>query len=227
MNRKWWFVPLTGLTAVLLHRNLRPGAFRHRAATQAAFDLHAGLYEAVFAPVLNGFYRKVAREVAASCSAGTALEVGSGPGRLATRLAQAAPRLTLVGLDISADMVARATTRASMAGLADRVHFEQGDVAALPLPDERVDCAVSTLSLHHWAEPARGLAEIYRVLAPGGEVWVYDFANWFWGAACTRDELARLAAMTTFGSGTIDTFRWPGPLPTFTRLRLRRPGAAG
>lgn len=225
MDRKFWLVPLAGLGAALLYRNLRRGVFRQIAANVTAFDLPtAGLYDALFASQLDGFYSLVSHEVAASCPTGLILEVGSGPGRLAVRLSQAAPSLTLIVLDISSDMVKRATSRVTQAGLADRVRFEEGDVAALPFPDRHFDGVVSTLALHHWADPARGLAEIFRVLKPSGEAWIYDLAGWLWGAARSEDDLAALVAMTPFGNGTIEAFRWPGPVPAFTRLRLRRVG---
>ena len=49
-----------------------------------------------------------------------------------------------------------------------------GDVAALAFPDRSFDLVVSTLSMHHWADPTAGLAEIGRVLRPGGRALVLD-----------------------------------------------------
>jgi SAM-dependent methyltransferase len=48
-------------------------------------------------------------------------------------------------------------------------------VAALAFPDGSFDLVVSTLSMHHWAEPTAGLAEIGRVLRPGGRALIWDF----------------------------------------------------
>jgi ubiquinone/menaquinone biosynthesis C-methylase UbiE len=48
-------------------------------------------------------------------------------------------------------------------------------VASLAFPDRSFDLVVSTLSMHHWADPTAGLAEIGRVLRPGGLVLVWDF----------------------------------------------------
>jgi ubiquinone/menaquinone biosynthesis C-methylase UbiE len=48
-------------------------------------------------------------------------------------------------------------------------------VAALTFPDRSFDLVVSTLSMHHWADPAAGLAEIGRVLRPDARALIWDF----------------------------------------------------
>jgi len=48
-------------------------------------------------------------------------------------------------------------------------------VASLTFPDRSFDLVVSTLSMHHWSDPAAGLAEIGRVLRPGGRALIWDF----------------------------------------------------
>ncbi len=75
----------------------------------------------------------------------------------------------VTGLDLDPVMIARAQANADRPGDGDqrRRSFLVGDVAALAFPDESCDLAVSTLSMHHWAEPTAGLAEIGRMLRPG------------------------------------------------------------
>jgi ubiquinone/menaquinone biosynthesis C-methylase UbiE len=58
------------------------------------------------------------------------------------------------------------------------VRFLVGDVASLPLSDAAFDVVVSTFSAHRWPDPGKGLAEIYRVLRPGGVARIYDLAGW-------------------------------------------------
>jgi SAM-dependent methyltransferase len=187
------------------------------------FDLpSAGVYDALIATVLEGFYARVASEVTAAYRSGKLLEVGSGPGRLAVRLARMDPGMRLTGVDISDAMVERAARRAAEAGLSERVRFEVGDVAALPLSDGEFDGVVSTLSLHHWSEPTSGLAEIHRVLKPGGEARIYDLAHWLWRPARGGGRLEQLAAASPFGEGDVEIVRWPGSAPAFVLLRLRR-----
>src|SRR5215217_6374928 len=207
---------------VLLRGRLRDSAGRIFANVRA-FDLpSAAMYDALVATVLEGFYARVAGEVAAAHPGGKVLEVGSGPGRLAVRLAREVPGMTLTGVDISEAMVERAARRAAGAGLSERVRFEVGDVGALPLSDREFDGVVSTLSLHHWSDPAGGLAEIHRVLKPGGEARIYDLAHWLWPPVRGRNRLARLAAASPFGEGEVEIVHWPGSVPTFVLLRLRR-----
>ena len=223
MSRKWWFILTAMLLTATLYRNRLRAYLEQASANVRDFDLpSARAYDALVATVLEGFYARVAGEVAAAHPGGNLLEVGSGPGRLAVRLAREAPGMTLTGIDISGAMVERAARRAARAGLSERVRFEVGDVAALPLSDEEFDGFVSTLSLHHWSDPASGLAEIYRVLKPGGEALIYDLAHWLWLPARGGDRLAQLAAASPFGEGEVEIVRWPVSVPAFVVLRLRR-----
>jgi SAM-dependent methyltransferase len=227
MSRRSWLVLIAVLSTVALYRDRLRAIFKQTYANVRAFDLpSAGAYDALVATVLEGFYARVAGEVAAAHPGGELLEVGSGPGRLAVRLAREAPSMTLTGVDISDAMVERAARRAAKAGLSDRVRFEVGDVGALPLSDQEFDGAVSTLSLHHWPDPARGLDEIYRVLKPGGEARIYDLAHWLWRPARGGERLVQLAAVSRFGGGKVEVVRWPRSVPAFVLLRLRRPREA-
>jgi SAM-dependent methyltransferase len=223
MFRKRWFTIAAMLLTATLYRKRLRACLEQASANVRAFDLpSAGAYDALVGSVLEGFYARVADEVAAAHPGGKVLEVGSGPGRLAVRLAREAPNLAVIGVDISDAMVERAARRAAGASLSERVRFEVGDVAALPLSDGEFDGVVSTLSLHHWPDPASGLAEIYRVLKPGREARIYDLAHWLWRPARGRDLLAQLAAASPFGGGEVEIVRWPRPVPMFVLLRLRR-----
>jgi SAM-dependent methyltransferase len=223
MPRKWWFTAAAALVTATLYRNRLRAYLEQASANVRAFDLpSARAYDALVASILEGFYARVAGEVAAAHPGGKVLEVGSGPGRLAVRLAREAPSMTLTGDDISDAMVERADRRAARASLSERVRFEVGDVAALPLSEGESDGVVSTLSLHHWPNPVKGLAEIHRVLKPGGEARIYDLAHWLWRPARGRDRLTQLAAASPFGGGELEVVRWPGAVPAFVLLRLRR-----
>ena len=99
------------------------------------------------------------------------LDVGTGPGRLPVEIARSCPQVRVTGLDVSPRMI-EAAKAAIEPG--QQVIAEVGDVAKLPYRDGSVDLVVSTLSQHHWPDRAAALAELARVLAPGGRIWIYD-----------------------------------------------------
>jgi SAM-dependent methyltransferase len=93
------------------------------------------------------------------------LEIGAGPGLVTDLLVERAPRVTAVELD--PDLAG--ALRARMAGRP--VEVVTADATALPLPSARFSAAACFTMLHHIPEPAgqdRALAEIARVLRPGG-----------------------------------------------------------
>jgi SAM-dependent methyltransferase len=137
---------------------------------------HAGVYDALSRLLLGPFLARIAADVAAVAPAGArVLEVGCGPGHLSIRLARHG--LEVTGLDLDPAMIARARANTDRAGNRGgrRPSFLVGDVAALAFPDRSFDLVVSTLSMHHWADPTAGLTEIGRVLRPGGRALVWDF----------------------------------------------------
>jgi ubiquinone/menaquinone biosynthesis C-methylase UbiE len=103
------------------------------------------------------------------------LDLGCGPGALTRRLAATPGPPTVVGVDAALTMLRQARRAAPSlpAGHAS-VTLLAGQVEALPLPEGAVRLALASLSFHHWEEPEAALAEIHRVLVPGGEVWVFE-----------------------------------------------------
>ena len=101
----------------------------------------------------------------------------------------------VIGVDPSDGFLALARARQGDA----RVRFQPGDALALPLPDASVDVAVSGLVLNFVPKPTRALAEMRRVVRPGGTValYVWDYAGemqlmrHFWDAAAALDPGAK------------------------------------
>lgn len=186
----------------------------------------ATVYDIVFGRLLGGLYERAAQEVTAALSGSpepAVLEVGSGPGGLAVRLARRIPDLRYTGLDLDRAMVDRAVRRAGREGLAARLRFVEGDVAALPFDEATFDLVVSTLSVHHWADPVAGFTEIRRVLRPGGRVVIHDVAPRWARMERPGPDLAA-AAEAAFGTGAaVLAVAWPGPLRLTVRLELTRP----
>ena len=136
----------------------------------------------------------MASEVASLLPEGRVLEVGTGPGYLLAAIAMRSPDLQLVGVDLSRKMlgIAKKTTSrieapSPQTATADGnevlaggspgyrpIQLLRADVRDLPFADGTFDVVISTLSLHHWHDPARGIRECLRVTAPGGQCWIYD-----------------------------------------------------
>jgi SAM-dependent methyltransferase len=161
--------------AVAVLRHGRRAARGHTVAGGILIG-HAGVYDTLSRLLLGPLIDGIAADVAAVAPAGArVLEVGCGPGHLSVRLARHG--LAVTGLDLDPAMIARAqanTDRAANRG-GLRPSFLVGDVAALTFPDGSFDLVVSTLSMHHWADPAAGLTEIGRVLRPGARALIWDF----------------------------------------------------
>jgi SAM-dependent methyltransferase len=89
------------------------------------------------------------------------LEVGPGPGELSSRI-QSELGADVVAVDISERMVELAKARG--------VDAIVGDVQELPFADGSFDCAIAAWMLYHVPDVARGIAELARVLRPGGRL---------------------------------------------------------
>lgn len=105
------------------------------------------------------------RELASTTSIGDStrlIEIGFGPGQLLEMFHDRAPGLALAGVDPSELMVERARRRNPQADL------YLGAAAAMPFPDGHADIVISVNNIPMWPDLDAGLAEIRRVLAPGG-----------------------------------------------------------
>ena len=102
---------------------------------------------------------------------GDMLEVAPGPGYLAIEMAKGgAHRVT--GLDVSRTMVELGQGNAAEAGV--QVDFRQGNASAMPFADESFDLLACSAAFKNFSQPHRALAEMYRVLRPGGTALVLD-----------------------------------------------------
>jgi SAM-dependent methyltransferase len=164
------------VAAVAVMRRGRHATQGHRVAGGILIG-NAGVYDALSRLLLGSLHGRIAADVAAVVPDGAQiLEVGCGPGLLSLRLGRH-HGFEVTGLDLDPAMIAQARANADRPENGDhrQPSFLVGDVAALAFPDRSFDLVVSTLSMHHWADPAAGLAEIGRVLRPGGRALIWDF----------------------------------------------------
>jgi SAM-dependent methyltransferase len=104
------------------------------------------------------------------------LDCGCGPGSITVGLARWAPDGQTVGIDIGADQLDGARALARDLGVRN-VAFRQGSIFDLPFPDDSFDVVFSQTVLFHVPHPQKALAEIKRVLRPGGVVALRDAIN--------------------------------------------------
>ena len=104
------------------------------------------------------------------------LDVGCGTGTQAFEVARRAGRAGRVtGIDPSAEQIVRARSKAARHNVP--IDFQIGVIEHLPFPDQTFDVVLSTLMMHHLPASLKrqGLAEIARVLKPGGRLIIADF----------------------------------------------------
>ena len=169
----------------------------HQKAETLSFEGHGTrVYSFLAGVVLRRMYRRIALDNASAT--GAALDVGTGPGVLVAELARRTG-LTVTGVDISADMVKRAARNVRHL---PRASVRVGDAANLPFADDSFDLVVSSLSLHHWGDPAGAATELARVLRPGGTLRIYDVRSAKWDAfLAAAGDLFVLDGQTPFPTG--------------------------
>lgn len=150
------------------------GAFLTAASV---LSLHLPLGERIFR--LRKFDLRGARSI---------LDVGSGTGQIARHLLKYSdPGAKITCMDLSHQMLRRARNRLH----SERPGFVTADLAQLPFADGAFDCVTCGYVLEHLPDPQPGLAEIARVLAPGGRLFLLATEDSFSGAWTSRLWLCR------------------------------------
>jgi ArsR family transcriptional regulator len=157
-------------------RDLAAGAAvleARRRRSQEFFDRHARQWDDLARTLLPvPEYRE--RLLALVPEGRAVVEVGLGTGGLLPALAAKAS--TVIGVDHSPAMLEEARARLAQAGIAG-IDLRLGEMTHLPLPDRSAECAVLNMVLHHAPDPPKVLAEIRRVLVPGGLLVLADLAR--------------------------------------------------
>jgi ubiquinone/menaquinone biosynthesis C-methylase UbiE len=162
------------------------------------YDLHGWVLDTVMFRGQGRQLRQRAIERAGLEPGAQVLDVGCGTGTLALeaqrRLGQTG---RVVGVDPSPAQIARARAKAARRHLG--TEFQIGVIEHLAFPDQTFDVVLATLMLHHLPAPLKrqGLAEIARVLKPGGRLVLADFTP-------QRDRRGRAARFHAGGSAVPD-----------------------
>ncbi|MBX3229730.1 MAG: class I SAM-dependent methyltransferase [Labilithrix sp.] len=105
---------------------------------------------------------------------GKVLDVGTGTALIPIALCKRTPHVQVVAIDLAVHMLALAKRNVDASGLADRIELIKVDAKGLPFDDGEFPAVVSNSIVHHIPEPRSVLAEMLRVTAPGGLVFVRD-----------------------------------------------------
>lgn len=102
------------------------------------------------------------------------LELGSGPGFVTEQLIALCPNSHITCVEIDRDLILPAEQYLQSKGLGDHYTIVQGDLMRMDIPAETFDFAVARFVFQHLRDPRGALAEIHRVLKPGGKLAIND-----------------------------------------------------
>ena len=206
-----------------------PGVTEPRAGTleegqvRAMFDRIAGVYDRMNAFMTAGLdrrWRARAADLAAVRPGDRALDVATGTGDLALELAgRVAPGGEVVGCDFAEEMLARARDKALDAPVP--VRFEWANALALPYESGEFAAATVGFGARNFSDLGRGIAEMARVVRPGGRVVILEITapqrpplSWFYAVWFDRavPALGRVAGDSDAYSYLPNSVkRFPGP----------------
>lgn len=145
---------------------------QYKQRSQETFDQQAKkYYSSFFGQHAKSLYEQVEQKVNL-VHPDSILDIGCGTGEVLARLLSKNPQLKASGLDLSTEMLKLAKDK-----LGNGVELKQGDSEKLPWEKASFNMVICTDSFHHYPNPQRVLAEIYRVLKRGGtliisEIWL-------------------------------------------------------
>lgn len=195
-------------------------------AARRYFEAHAATWESVRSlHIADVEIERAITEILAERPLGALLDIGTGTGRMLELFAPKAD--SAIGIDRSSEMLRLARVKLDEAGICG-ASLRQGDMYALPLGDRSADSIILHQVLHYAQQPGSAIVEAARVLAPGGQLLVIDFAQhdrselkeqdahlrlgfaddamrgWFSAAGVSLDRIERL------GGGELTVILWRG-----------------
>lgn len=134
------------------------------------FDKISGNYDGLNRVISFGIdikWRKKVIEIVKNSRPDAVLDIATGTGDLAIALAQTKAS-RIIGLDISEGMLAVGKKKIAAQGLSEKIEMVQADSEAIPYDNNSFDAVTVAFGVRNFEHLKKGLAEIYRVLKPGG-----------------------------------------------------------
>lgn len=143
------------------------------------FDDIAGQYDRINGLLSFGIHSRWRQRLASQLPAGDAIEaldLATGTGDVAFTLLEQPRVKHVTGLDLSKGMLALASKKATEKNLAPRTTFLHGDACALPFAENAFDAVTMSFGIRNVPDVPRCLAEMRRVLRPGGKALILEFS---------------------------------------------------
>jgi demethylmenaquinone methyltransferase / 2-methoxy-6-polyprenyl-1,4-benzoquinol methylase len=144
------------------------------------FDRIALRYDLVNSFLSGGidrFWRKKAIRQLAAAGPLNILDVATGTAEMAILMARQNPAMSITGVDISTGMLEIGRQKIARLKLEGQVKLQTGDSEALPFPDNHFDAVTVAFGVRNFGNLERGLAEMLRVIKPGGRLVVLEFSQ--------------------------------------------------
>lgn len=167
----------------MLSRVLEPEVMDTAAEAAAYDEMDHSTVNGIFADDWMATWSSV-RSASPSCRM---LDVGTGTALIPIVLCERFPHVRITAVDLAADMLRLAAVNCRRAGWENRITLERIDAKGLPYGSGTFDSVVSNSIVHHIPAPRLCLAEMVRVLAPGGLLFVRDLVR-----PDSADEVERL-----------------------------------
>jgi len=118
--------------------------------------------------------RQAVRSLPASCD--YCLDVATGTADLAIALVRSGKARRVMGVDLSSEMMRIGADKVARRNLSDAISFQMADCAELPFADATFDLVTCSYGVRNFARLDDSLREMFRVLRPGGELAILEFA---------------------------------------------------
>lgn len=147
---------------------------------EAMFDSIAPAYDFMNRAMTMGidkWWRRVAVSTVRDAGARNILDVATGTGDLAIKMARRIKDCHITGVDLSTGMLDVGRDKVKAAGLDDRIDFKVADCLSLPFPDGSFDCVTVAYGVRNFDRLIEGYREMLRVLKPGGLLCVLELST--------------------------------------------------